>query len=217
MAFISILLLLISPQDVLKGRFWVITNLVVGDWIDFLIWVPWSILIDYVSLFKTRVILEILTRMNQRNTMVVVAIIIIDYIVYKLIFAFGMAFLILCRVERESGIGTWVSVLFTWDFVQIVEDYILARPLVEYKIALPTILFWAGFAPSVWMWLYFLALFVTRALLRSERLINSLRWALDIEKAPFRSIGAVAATLAFIASVAIILVSAEVSRITAAS
>jgi hypothetical protein len=77
--------------------------------------------------------------------------------------------------------------------------------------------FWAGFAPSMWMWLYVLALFVTRALLRSERIVNWLRWVLDVEKNPFRSIGAVAATLAFIASVAIILVSAEVSRIRAAA
>ena len=67
------------------------------------------------------------------------------------------------------------------------------------------------------MWLYILALLVTRALLRSEKLVNWLRWALDVEKNPFRSIGAVAATLAFIASVAIILVSAEVSRISTAS
>ena len=67
------------------------------------------------------------------------------------------------------------------------------------------------------MWLYVLALFVTRGLLRSERIVNWLRWALDVEKNPFRSIGAVAATLAFIVSVAIILVSVEVSRISSAS
>ena len=77
--------------------------------------------------------------------------------------------------------------------------------------------FWAGFMPSLWMWLYVAALFVTRGLLRSEKLVNWLRWALDIEKNPFRSIGAVAATLAFIASVAIIIISAEVSRISAAT
>ena len=79
------------------------------------------------------------------------------------------------------------------------------------------IFFWAGFAPSLWLWLYVLALFATRGLLRSERIVNSLRWFLDIEKNPFRSIGAVAAALAFIASVAIILVSAEVSRISNAA
>jgi hypothetical protein len=77
------------------------------------------------------------------------------------------------------------------------------------------IFFWAGLAPSIWMWLYVLALFVTRALLRSERIVNWLRWVLDVEKSPFRSIGAVAAALAFIASVAIILISAELSRIAA--
>jgi hypothetical protein len=58
-------------------------------------------------------------------------------------------------------------------------------------------------------------LFVTRALFRSEKLVTWLRWGLDVEKAPFRSIGAVAAALAFIASVAVILVSVEVSRISA--
>jgi hypothetical protein len=68
-------------------------------------------------------------------------------------------------------------------------------------------------APSIWMWLYVLALFVTRGLLRSERIVNWLRWSLDVEKNPFRSIGAVAATLAFVMFVAIILVSVEVSRI----
>jgi hypothetical protein len=67
------------------------------------------------------------------------------------------------------------------------------------------------------MWLYVLALFVTRALLRSEWIVNWLRWFLDVEKAPFRSIGAVAAGLAFVASVAIILVSAEVARISGAT
>ena len=67
------------------------------------------------------------------------------------------------------------------------------------------------------MWLYVLALFVTRGLLRSEKLLAWLRWTLDFEKNPFRSIGQVAATLAFIGSAVIILVSVEYSRISAAS
>ena len=69
----------------------------------------------------------------------------------------------------------------------------------------------------MWMWLYVLALFLTRGLIRSERILTSLRWFFDVEKAPFRSIGVVAATLSFIASVAVIFVSAEVSRISAAT
>jgi hypothetical protein len=66
--------------------------------------------------------------------------------------------------------------------------------------------FSSGLAPSAWLWLYVAALFVTRNLLRSEPLVNRLRWFLDIEKAPFRSIGAVAAVLAFVGSAAVLLI-----------
>jgi hypothetical protein len=128
-----------------------------------------------------------------------------------------MAFLILCRAGREGGIATWVSILATWEFVEIFEDYVWLSSFFEYEIALPTIFFWAGLAPAIWMWLYVGALFATRGLLRSEKLVGWLRWFLDIEKRPFRSIGAVAAVLALIASAAIVLVYAEVSRMSAAS
>jgi hypothetical protein len=47
------------------------------------------------------------------------------------------------------------------------------------------IFFWAGFAPSIWMWLYVLALFVTRALLRSERIVNWLEMVPE-QKTEFR-------------------------------
>jgi hypothetical protein len=94
-----------------------------------------------------------------------------------------------------------------------------AWPFGHFKYLLPgfsVIWFWAGFAPSIWMWLYVAALFVTRLLLRSERIVNWLRWALDVEKNPFRQIGAVAAALAFLGYVVIILVSAEISNISSA-
>jgi hypothetical protein len=48
-------------------------------------------------------------------------------------------------------------------------------------------------------------------LLRSEKLVNSLRWFFDV------AIGAVAAALAFVVSVVIILVFMEVSRISGAA
>jgi hypothetical protein len=74
MAFIGILLFLISPQEVFrkKDQFWESipsTFGTFGTFGDLLVWIPWSILIDYVSLFKTRVILGILSRMHRRNTM----------------------------------------------------------------------------------------------------------------------------------------------------
>jgi hypothetical protein len=165
-----------------------------------------GLLIDYVSLFKTRVILAVLKRL--RRQVLAVAIVVVDYVVYRLIFAIGaiLMFSVIAPVYPVFHLG--------WSFYQILEVHMSG--LYVSGDVLP-IFFWAGLAPSLWMWLYVLALFVTRGLLRSERILIWLRWALDIEKNPFRSIGAVAATLAFIASVAVILVSAEVSRISAAS
>jgi hypothetical protein len=172
-----------------------------------LIWLPWAIFIDYISLFKTRVIMRILAQLNWPRILMI-GILAIDFLVYKSIFLFAFVTL---------ALGDWPFDLLQ---MEIALNVALDQLLTSYypkPTSLEAVLFWSGFAPSIWMWLYVAALFVTRALLRSEKLVNRLRWALDIEKNPFRSIGAVAAGLAFIASVAIILVSAEVSRISAAS
>ena len=221
MAFIVLLLLLISPEDFLemKDAFLRSGRLAEG-WENFALWLPWSIFIDYISLFKTRFILRLLTQMRRRNTTISLAIVVIDYIVYRVIFAVGVNVVIIA-VGIIDGVLSFQNVTNMWAIgVAIVTgifSYIAMQGPVPDVIELWLIFFWAGFAPSLWMWLYVLALFVTRGLLRSERIVTWLRWALDIEKAPFRSIGAVAATLAFIGSVAIILVSVEVARISAAS
>jgi hypothetical protein len=172
------------------------------------VWLPWSVLVDYVSLLKTRVILAILTRMRLQYTILAVAILVVDYFVYKVIFAIGatLMFSVIIPINPVLQVG------------RSLYEPLLGFTLSSYfhfSAGVYFILFWSGFAPSIWMWLYVFALFVTRALFRSEKLVTWLRWGLDVEKAPFRSIGAVAAALAFIASVAVILVSVEVSRISA--
>lgn len=42
-------------------------------------------------------------------------------------------------------------------------------PFFPHDLELFLIWFYAGFAPSVWMWLYVIALFSTRALLRANQ------------------------------------------------
>lgn len=216
MIFIALLLFLIFPEEVLRKK------AELFYWLNFALWLPWSILIDYVSLFKTRLVLGFITRMGQRNALLAVAVGVIDYIVYRLLFSTGLAFLGVAR----SGIPLdWTSMrvsVFIPIFIAIMSGIIpdfMGETMVLFprNVDLLFILFWAGFVPSIWMWLYVLALFVTRALFRSERVLTWLRWSLDIEKAPFRSIGAVAAAIAFMASVAILLVSVEVSRFGAAA
>jgi hypothetical protein len=206
MAFIGLLCFLIRPRPFFQE---ISISSVTAR---LLIQLSWSIIVDYISLFKTRVILRIMTRLP--TLVLAIPILIVDYFVYTAIFAIGIT------------LGDWLyehyyhhydmPMNFWMRFAFWVTVVIIPPPLTE-AVPLFFIFFWSGFVPSIWMWLYVLALSVTRALLRSEKLITGLRWALDVEKAPFRSIGAVAAALAFIASVAIILVSAEISRISAAS
>jgi hypothetical protein len=180
-------------------------------WIFVTFMLLWSIVIDYISLFKTRLVLGLLLRMHRRPMIVALVILAVDFIVYKIIFMVGAALSQMVPLLIWGSLTTEVSGTLNRFLELAIFEFYSTWPF-----GLSFVLFWAGFAPSLWMWLYVLALFVTRGLLRSEKLVNSLRWFLDVEKNPFRSIGAVAATLAFIASVAIILVSAEYSRISAA-
>jgi hypothetical protein len=216
-AFIGILLILIYPKAFSKAEFW--HGDLVPTWLAFTVWFPWSILIDYLSLFKTRVILGILTRMRRRTKIMAIPIVGADYIVYKLLFSLGVTLMLAVENSMKAGIFLFANVKRLTYFVTETMSLLLMSNWAIWtsNIDLFSIFFWAGFAPSLWLWLYVIALFTTRAILRSEKLVNWLRWVLDVEKNPFRSIGAVAATLAFIVSVAIILVSVEVSRISNAS
>jgi hypothetical protein len=224
MAFLGILAILIYPKRFFErdDEFFHSGISQYGVLVLFTVWLPWSILIDYVSLFKTRVVLLLLSRMRRSILVVSIAILFADYLLYNLLFGIGIAlmWLVAGTIVEES----WANFLSAWlidpgrminatitFIVQVTSIFMLRVSLTD----LYSIFFWAGLAPSLWMWLYVIALFVTRALLRSERIVNWLRWFLDVEKNPIRSIGAVAAALAFIASVVIILVSWEVSRMSA--
>ena len=152
-------------------------------------------------------------RIRRATKSIALGIVAIDLLAYKLLFAVG--FYVILFTSYGITLGFFPGNAMSTSLTYIVQDFTQVPQFIQDRWRF--ILFWAGFAPSIWMWLYVLALFVTRGLLRSEKLVNGLRYFLDVEKAPFRSIGAVAATLVFIVSVAIILVSVEVSRISAAS
>jgi hypothetical protein len=145
--------------------------------------------------------------------MIVIPIMAVDLLIYIALFYVGLAVMFLGFVRVPFGIAysldSVVYVLTQFDYYPLF--IVLENPFAYF------IIFFAGFGPSIWMWLYVAALLVNRALLRSERIVNWLRWGLDVEKNPFRSTGAIAAALAFVASVAILLISAEIFRITLAS
>jgi hypothetical protein len=209
-AFITIVCLLIDldPSEIFpESRSWY-------PWIVLALIVTWNIVFDYIGLFKTRLILRLLLRLRRRTTLAAIPVLAMDYIAYTILFTAGITVAMTLPFAFIIGESiTWVWEIATSTLYAISN----LRLLPPANLGWAFVLFWAGFAPSMWMWLYVAALFVTRALLRSEKLVSWLRWSLDIEKNPFRSIGAVAAALAFVASVAIILVSAEVSRISGAA
>ena len=213
-AFMIVVSLLIDPDS---SRIFPLRYKIWDPWIFIATFLTWNIVIDYISLFKTRIVLWLLSRMHRQTAIAAIAILALDYVAYRIIFTVGNSL----AVSVSGFFDSEQPITRTWKLVKVnVEDITSDFGLLltyMHPGNWSFVMFWAGFAPSLWMWLYVAALFVTRGLLRSEKLVSWLRWALDIEKAPFRSIGAVAATLAFIASVAIILVSAEVSRISAAS
>jgi hypothetical protein len=217
MAFIALLMFLIYPKGVLSEIAVITSEIIVV--LAVALRLPWSIIVDYISLFKTRVILHTLTQLKRESKVLELAVLVMDYLFYLILFAIGElatilgGFYIVTTLWSESfGPSPVPEVLEAW-----FKSNLTLFPIDLVEDPLSAIFFWAGFAPSIWMWLYVAALFVTRGLLRSERVVNWLRWFLDVEKNPFRSIGAVAAALAFITSVATILVSTEVSRISAAS
>jgi hypothetical protein len=213
MGFIGILLLLINPVWIIGAFASFFTTAKRETFLLYSLWLPWSIIIDYISLFKTRVVLRYLPRVRPSLTPTVL---IGDYMLYRLLFALGsLAIPVLYSfISGEPFLLRYIRGWFEQNFGPSPINLFYPAYLAD---AISFLLFWAGFVPSIWMWLYVLALFVTRTLLRSEQIVKWLRWGLDVEKAPFRSIGAVAAALAFVVSVAILLVSAEISRITAAA
>jgi hypothetical protein len=216
MAFVGILALLINPHLIKVAAS-------ASIWSNVPVWLPWSVIIDYISLLKTRVVLRSIARLQLRNMFVAIAVLVVDYLLYIGVFNLGLIIIIALALfflgnpgevrEFISGYSLSIPVISPCAILDIAER----SPGSESELCGPQffffIIFWAGFVPSIWMWLYVFALFVTRLLLRSEHIVNWLRWALDIDKNPFRSIGAVAAALAFIGSVVIIFVSAEISTI----
>jgi hypothetical protein len=82
MVFIVILGFLINPKDVLSF-------LAGGMVFGLAIWLPWSIIVDYISLFKTRVILDIIARMKLRH-LVAITILVLDFIGYIILYLVGI-------------------------------------------------------------------------------------------------------------------------------
>ena len=124
MTFIGILVFMIDP----KGAFEMLRNIFLGqkacyrypgvircddfyDWVKVILWLPWSILIDYLSLFKTRIILELLARLRHNSNLIALPILGIDFMVYKLIFSVGFLLMTSVFLVIAAPTVSWFAVM----------------------------------------------------------------------------------------------------------
>jgi hypothetical protein len=182
------------------------------DWL-LLYWIPFSIVPDYVNLFKTRLVLSVLARKNL--PLVVLPIVLIaDVAIGLLVFVLGLVIFAFLFFVAALIIDDYITPII---FIELMPSFDLHDFLVDFPSLIGgllvilwellgtiirfetswSVLFYAGMLPSIWLWLYIAPIFVARVVSRSGWLLNWSRWFLDIDQSPFRSVGTIAAVLAF--------------------
>ena len=189
--------------------------------IVFIVWICWSVIIDYLDLYKTRIILNILSAREHWGVIGLGFLVLCDAVFTALVFWLSlttvhsvasilMPYLYDDWARQELGSlykqpwPIWKELtFFPYYFYNFSLDYLERIPSIVTlrDTVLNSILFYAGLMPSVWLWLYVLSLFLTRIILRSDRLFDWLRWFLAVDTKPFRSVGVVASGLVFIVSI----------------
>jgi hypothetical protein len=168
----------------------------------FFIWVPISLIPDYLNLYKTRIVTNILEKQNGLSIWGLLLTICCDFI-------FGVVlFLIFSRLAVAAAISLSRSGSFDLSSISFVVSFfintfsVILDPLVWFNYLtlkeLEAPLLYAGMLASVWLWIYIFSLIGVRVILRSSRFLQAARWALDIEEHPLRSVGVVAAALVFV-------------------
>jgi hypothetical protein len=156
-------------------------------------WVFWSIIPDYINLYKTRLCLEILSKVRIGHPLGVLLILICDFAVTTFVFFLGA---VLISPFASGSVPYRVRSFSSFSSVAIqVFNAVTFNDLI-----ILSVLFYAGLMPSVWLWLYVVSLLVTRIISRSGPVVDRLRWFLSLDKYPFRSVGVVAGGLMFLAS-----------------
>jgi hypothetical protein len=178
------------------------------------VWVIWSLVPDYFNLLKTRICLEVMSHEKYSNIIYLVLLLMCDLLVTIAIFHVGFTVISVVSIafvlgwdvgwaeNWESGRWALLTMLsFLPAFIRNIQRVLRVAAFREQILS--SILFYAGLAPSIWLWLYVGSLFTTRAILRGGPLLDWLRWFLPLDKYPFRSVGVVAAGLMFLGSAVI--------------
>jgi hypothetical protein len=194
----TIMLTLMKMSD----PYYHLSNFLNRTWIIyFAVYVSWSLIPDYLNLFKTRIVLKMLLQREVANPIALLGILVADFVIGILVFAFGST-LANYSAYRATGSLLALFALFPSDFT---EFWPAVYGIVLHSVASAVIvslnplsnflgaLFWAGMLPSVWLWLYVGATWLTRLIALSDPVLRFLVYFLDVKDHPIRSVGVIAA------------------------
>jgi hypothetical protein len=131
----------------------------------------WSLIPDYLNLWKTRALLQFFAN-RQRS--------------HPIIFMVFVA----CA-DLIGGFIVFYTIIGVLIFRTTI-DWEMFQGLV-YELPFAN-LFWAGMVPSLWLWLNLMAVTFTTLMNKSSRYFEFMFHRLDVEEHPIRSVGFVAAT-----------------------
>ena len=173
-------------------------------------WVLVACLVDYISLFKTRLILRWITKRNAKRTWVGLIAAAGDFATYYVTYAALAAIL----VSLIDGLFSWIDNGHVFDLHIARQFWLnlsrLAKGLTrswEFYESAFGVLFLAGLVPSIWLWACALAVSVMRVINRAMPTLRLAKRILPLESHPARSVGIVAGLLCSAAYVAMMLAS----------
>jgi hypothetical protein len=174
-------------------------------------WAIWSIFFDYLSLYKSRIILIILSDKVENNLVFFIILLIFDFLVSIFLFIIFFQAVIQTVTVIFANILLGNPLPSAREFLRVTFNFCQYTGLFSFRniidtlsfsYYIPSICFYAGMLPSIWLWTYVFVLLLTRTMLHSQRLVDFLRWFLDLDEHPFRSLGTIAAVCTFMVSAA---------------
>jgi hypothetical protein len=162
----------------------------------FKIWVAWSIVLDYINLYKTRLLL-LVSSLRPISILSLSLLFILDLLLAYAMIAVSYVTIQLWEFGGLDWIGFWQN---------LVTGVLVERQFIfkNFLYHIHSVLFFAGLVPSFWLWLFIAATILTRVITRSTSVLSFLVYFFDINEHPIRSLGYVAA-IAFTGSLAMFL------------
>ena len=176
-------------HDVLHSKSWLVFAPI--------LWVGWSLVPDYLSLLKTRIVLVVLehTNVSQSTILFVTA---IDFLLGLLVFFASFAFFqllylnIIFLVDGQPLMGSFgLYLVFFWVIFSVEFLYLTLTGAVFLFLPISS-LFWASLVPSLWMWAYLGAATIARASFKYRRLRLAVVYFLDFDNKPIKALGVIA-------------------------